>query len=74
MVWKELFGCLESYSIMFDVYSSEEHNNSTFEYIARSLDQLRSLLIRTLIDWSRPWGFTHCNSIFDFQASLQLSV
>ena len=46
----------------------KERNNCTCEDVKRLLDHLKSLLIRTLFDWSRVGGFTHCTSIFDFPA------
>ena len=48
----------------------KEHNSLTFEDREGLLDQLKSLLICTLFDWSHVWGFTHCNYIFEFQQSL----
>ena len=51
--------------------SSLTRLNLTFEDIERSLDQLKFLLIQTFFFfWSHEWGFTHCNSIFDFQGSV----
>lgn len=48
----------------------KEHNSHTFEDKERLLDQLESLLIRTLFDWSRTWDFKNCNHILEFQDSL----
>ena len=48
----------------------KEHNSLTFEDREGLLDQLKSLLICTLFDWSHVWDFTHCNYIFEFQQSL----
>ena len=40
---------------------------------SRPIDQLKSLMLLTLFDWSRTWSFTNCTSIFDFQISLRYS-
>ena len=39
---------------------------TTFEDIERTVDLLKSLLTRTLFEWSCIWGFTHCTSLLDF--------
>lgn len=46
----------------------KEQNSRIFKDLVKSIDQMKSLLIRTLFDWSRAWGFTHCTLIFDFQS------
>ena len=71
LVWETLFGCLKSYSIAFDIVW-REWNSHMFEDIARPLNQLKFLLICTLFEWSRPCGFTHCTSIFEFSNSIQI--
>ena len=52
----------------------EERHSLTFKDIERSLDQLKSLLIHTLFEWFRAWGFTHCTSILEFHNSLRFSI
>jgi len=42
--------------------------------IQRATDQLESLLIRTLFNWSCAWDFTHENSILKFRYSLHFCV
>ena len=41
----------------------KECNSCTFEESVRSIEQLKSLLLPTLYDWSQTWGFTNCSSI-----------
>lgn len=48
----------------------KECNRRTFKDIESSLDQLQSLLIQTLFDWSHMLRFTRCNSVLEFQDSL----
>lgn len=43
----------------------KEHNAQTFEDIERPIDLLKTLLVRTLFEWSRIWGLTHCSSLSD---------
>ena len=52
----------------------KEGNAQTFEDIERSIDLLKPLLARTLFEWSRILGFTHCISISDFLISVSSSV
>ena len=52
----------------------KEGNARTFEDIERSIDLFKSLLARTLFEWSCIWGFTHCISISDFLISVRSSV
>ena len=40
----------------------KERNARTFEETERKVDCVKSLLLRTLFEWSRIWGFTHCHS------------
>ena len=35
-----------------------EYNNHTFEDIVRSVDLLKPMLVGTLFQWVRIWGFT----------------
>ena len=51
----------------------KERNARTFEETERLVDFVKSLLLRTLFEWSRIWGFTHCHSLFDFLNSVSLS-
>lgn len=48
----------------------KERNRCTFKDFESSLDQLQSLLIQALFDWSHMLSFTHCNSVLEFQDSL----
>ena len=45
----------------------KERNNRTFENIECTQEELHSMLIQMLFYWSRVWGFTHCNSLLEFQ-------
>ena len=40
-----------------------ERNSRMFEDIERPVDLVKSLLVGTLFEWSRIWGFTHCASM-----------
>ena len=51
----------------------QECNNHTFEDIVRSTDLLKPILVGTLFQWVRIWGFAQCYSIFDFLLSVQIS-
>ena len=37
-----------------------------FKDVERFLDHLKSLLMRTIFDWSQARGFTHWSSILEF--------
>ena len=50
-----------------------EHNNHTFEDIVRSVDLLKPILVGTLFQSGRIWGFTHCISISEFLLSVHIS-
>ena len=52
----------------------KERNARTFEDVESPIDKLKTLLARTLFEWSRIWGFTHCNSLSDFLISISLSL
>ena len=43
-----------------------QRNSCAFEDIERPVDLLKSLLARTLFEWSCIWGFTNCISMSDF--------
>ena len=51
-----------------------ERNTCTFEDVEKFVDFLKSLLVGTLVGWSRIWGFTQCISIFDFLHSVFVSL
>ena len=51
----------------------KECNARTFEETERLVDCVKSLLLRTLFEWSRIWGFTHWHSLFEFLNSVSLS-
>ena len=51
----------------------KERNAQTFEETEKLVDRVKSLLLRTLFEWSRMWGFTHCHSLFEFLNSVSLS-
>ena len=52
----------------------KEHNAQTFEDVESPIDKLKTLLARTLFEWSRIWGLTHCSSLSDFLISISLSL
>ena len=66
-VWNMILACL-----MWLVW--KEHNARTFEDIEKPIDMLKNLLARTLFEWSRIWGLTHCSSLFDILISISLSL
>ena len=65
-VWNMVPACL-----MWLIW--KEHNACTFEDTKRLVDCVKSLLLRTLFEWSHIWGFPHCHSLFDFLNSVSLS-
>ena len=65
-VWNMVLACL-----MWLIW--KERNAQTFEETERLVDCVKSLLLRTLFEWSRIWGFTHCHSLFEFLHSVSLS-
>ena len=65
-VWNMVPGCL-----MWLIW--KERNARTFELTERLVDCVKSLLLRTLFEWSQVWGFTHCHSLFDFLNFVSLS-
>ena len=73
LVWETFLGCMESSASILMWIVRREWNSHTFEAVKRSLDQLKSLMIHILIDWSQAWVFTLCYSIFEFQNSLRFS-
>ena len=65
-IWNMVLTCL-----MWLVW--KEHNAQTFEDIERPIDLLKTLLVRTLFEWSRIWGLTHCSSLSDFIIPVRFS-
>ena len=51
-----------------------ERNSRMFEDIERPVDLVKSLLVGTLFEWSRIWGFTYCTSMSDFLISVSYSL
>ena len=51
-----------------------ECNLCMFEDIERPVDLVKSLLVGTLFEWSRIWGFTYCTSMSDFLISVSYSL
>ena len=52
----------------------KKRNARTFEDVESPIDKLKTLLTRTLFEWSRIWGLTHCSSLSDFLISISLSL
>ena len=52
----------------------KERNARTFEDIESPIDTLKTLLARTLFEWSRIWGLMHCSFLTDFLISISLSL
>ena len=40
----------------------------------RPLDDLKSMLVGTLFEWSHVWRYTRCTSISDFLESSNFSI
>ena len=66
-VWNLVPACL-----MWLVW--KERNVRTFEDVESPIDMLKTLLARTLFEWSRIWGLTHCSSLSNFLISISLSL
>ena len=49
-----------------------ERNRQSFEDKEKALDELKVLCHRSLLEWSRCWGFTDCSSLSEFLSSLNL--
>ena len=49
-----------------------ERNRQSFEGKEKTLDELKLLCQRSLLEWSRCWGFTDCSSLFEFLSSFSL--
>ena len=52
----------------------KEHNALTFEDIKRPIELLKTLLVRTLFEWSRIWGLTHFISLSGFLISPRSAI
>ena len=66
-VWNLVPACL-----MWLVW--KEYNAQTFEDVESPIDKLKTLLAKTLFEWSHIWGLTHCSSLSDFLTSISLSL
>ena len=49
-----------------------EQNRRSFENNEKTLDKLKVLCQRSLLEWSRYWGFIDCSSLSKFMSSLSL--
>ena len=58
-IWNLVPGCL-----MWIVWL--ERNRRSFEDKKKTLDELKVLCHRSLLEWSRCWGFTDCSSPLSF--------
>ena len=74
LVGHSFFQCLEYGTVCLMWLTWKEHNARTFEDTERTLDLLKSLLTRTLFEWSRIWGFTCCSSLPNFINSVSFSL
>ena len=52
----------------------KERNAQTFKDTERPIDLLKTLLARTLFEWSRIWRLTHFISLSDFIISVRFSI
>ena len=66
LVGHSFFQCLEYGAGVSYVLTWEERNAQTFEDTERTVDILKSLLTKTLFEWSHIWCFMHCTSLLDF--------
>ena len=64
-IWNLVPGCL-----MWIVWL--ERNCRSFEDNEKTLDELKVLCQRSLLEWSRCWSFTDCSSLSEFMSSLSL--
>ena len=64
-IWNLVPGCL-----MWIVWL--ERNRRSFENKEKTLDELKLLCHRSLLEWSCCWGFTDCSSLSEFLPSLSL--
>ena len=49
-----------------------ERNHLSFEDNEKTLDELKVLCQRSLLEWSHCWSFTDCSSLSEFMSSLSL--
>ena len=49
-----------------------ERNRQSFGDKEKTLDELKVLSHRSLLEWSHCWGFTDCSSLSEFMSSLSL--
>ena len=66
-VWNMVLACL-----MWLIW--KERNTRIFDDVEKFADFLKSLLVGTLLGWSRIWGFVQCISVFDFMKSVFVSI
>ena len=52
----------------------QERNTRIFEDKARTLENLKCLLFRTLFLWTRVWGCTNCTVVSDFLVLFPLAL
>ena len=64
-IWNLVPGCL-----MWIVWL--EQNRQSFEEKEKTLDKLKVLSQRSLLEWSCCWGFTDYSSLSEFMPSLSL--
>ena len=64
-IWNSVLGCL-----MWIVWL--ERNRHSFEDNEKTLDELKVLCQRSLLEWCRCWGFSNCSSPSEFLSSLSL--
>ena len=75
IVTKEWNRCLFDVGpIFFDMDCLEGADSCLFEDTENSLDQLKSVFLLTLLDWSRCWGSSDCSFILEFLASLRPTI
>ena len=51
-----------------------KRNRRSFEDTEKSLVHLLALCQKTLLDWSRCWGFSECSTILEFISSLIIAL
>ena len=49
-----------------------ERNLRSFKDNEKTLDELKVLFQRSLLEWFHCWGFTDCSSLSEFMSSLSL--
>ena len=66
-IWNLVPGCL-----MWIMWL--ERNRRSFEDKGKTLEELKILCQRSLMEWSHCWGFTESLSLLEFLFSLRLSI